>query len=617
MAEPLEKIVGGKYEILGKLKEGGMGSIYQVRHRLLDEVRVIKVLKPHLALQEDLRLRFHNEAKAAIRLRHPNIAHLYDFSIDDRGNAYIVMEYIDGVTLQELLAKSGPPSLPLGLEIGRQCLQAVAYLHRSGFVHRDIAADNFMLTRDFRDEPLVKLIDLGIAKSQSSDLDLTSAGVFMGKVRYAAPEQFAKDGGAAKMGPRSDLYSFGVLLYQLLTGSLPIAGESFSEIVAGHLFRPPLGFDESDPEGKVPEGLRAVVLRAMEKNPASRFATAGELLAELSTYLEPGGSKKEEFTRTLQITTSRLEREPEVQEPGSTQSRLDREFGLEVTPSHREMDEADAAIEGTAGAAAIEPTRHPASIPPDAGAKKDAGMAPPRRARVGRRLLLAALLMFLVAGAASLWLLVRPPRFERAAMRAEELRVAAATRWTEDAAGAPFDSTRFPAEPPPLPPETAEESAPEEPGTGKSSPGSSLSDRGGGAVESAIEEAEPEASPEPVEEPAEPTPAAAIGPAPLYTAGPGVTPPKLLQLPEPVLPRDVKAPSDDLEVELRVLVDERGKVANATVTKAPAFRRRFKEAALGAAYRATFEPAVRDRRPGKMWTELTVVFPGARIPDPQ
>ena len=328
---PLPQIEG-KYEILHKIKDGGMGAVYKVRHRLLEEVRVVKTIRPEFAEDEALKERFLREAKTAIRLRHPNIAQLYDFSIGDDGTAYIVMEYIDGVTLQEMLAKSGPPPVGLTLEVASQGLDALAYLHRKGYVHRDVAPDNLMLTRGFDGAPQVKLIDLGIVKRlEGGGADLTATGTFLGKVRYAAPEQFS-DAGARSPEPSSDIYSFGVMLYELLTGRLPFKGDSVSELIAGHLFRPPLGFDESDPEGRIAEPLREVVLEAMAKEPGERIASATDLAARLAPLRAERSSLRDDLDRTLRTTTTMLIERGPVTEPGSTQGHLDRQFGLQATP---------------------------------------------------------------------------------------------------------------------------------------------------------------------------------------------------------------------------------------------------------------------------------------------
>jgi len=271
-----------KYEVLSKLKVGGMGAIYKVRHRLLDEIRVIKVMRHQMEQREEFEKRFRQEARTAIRLHHTNIIQFYDFSVDKEGNAFIVMEYIDGINLLDLLRQHGPPPLGLTLESARQGLKALSYLHGKGIVHRDISPDNLMLTRDEEGNPHIKLIDLGVAKKLEGGGELTTTGIFIGKLKYCSPEQLRRDEGA-EITPRSDLYSFAVVLYELLTGTLPIRGNNLTSIMAGHLFEPPVPFSESDPEGCVPEDLRRIVLQSLAKNPEARHESARHLARELAS----------------------------------------------------------------------------------------------------------------------------------------------------------------------------------------------------------------------------------------------------------------------------------------------------------------------------------------------
>ena len=328
-----ESGIAGKYELLERLREGGMGAIYKVRHRLLDEIRVIKVMKPQVASDPALQARFLREARAAIKLRHPNIAQLFDFSVDDDGTAYIVLEYIDGLNLAELIERSGTPPVPMALEIARQSLKAVGYLHRQGFVHRDISPDNLMLTQDADGAPLVKLIDLGIARPLAESR-MTETGLFMGKLRYASPERFEGGGSGAAGDPRSDLYSLGIVFYELLTGQSPIAGKDVSSIIAGHIFRPPRDFSETDPGGRVPAALRMAILKAMAKRPEQRFATAEEFALTLKMVqgaLTDHGEISPDTTAKLlhDITSART---PAI-EPGSTQNKLDEKFQIEHPPA--------------------------------------------------------------------------------------------------------------------------------------------------------------------------------------------------------------------------------------------------------------------------------------------
>jgi serine/threonine-protein kinase len=322
--------IEGKYEILEKMGEGGMGSVYKVRHRVLEEIRVIKVMRPHLAADEQLRERFLREAKTAIRLRHPNVAQLYDCTVDEDGNAFMVIEFIEGVTLEQILQEMGAPPIGLTLEIATQSLKALGSLHRKKVVHRDIAPDNLMLSRDEEDEPLVKLIDLGIAKVLEAEGGLTATGMFIGKLRYSSPEHFQTQEGVS-VDARSDLYSFGVVLYELLTGTHPIQGESMSSLIAGHLVHPPLEFAKSDPEGRIPDDLRAIVLKSLAKDLGERFQGAPEFRKALTPICERFPTTEDDVTRALTATPPPTIRFPAVRK-STTQDRLDRQFAPGTTP---------------------------------------------------------------------------------------------------------------------------------------------------------------------------------------------------------------------------------------------------------------------------------------------
>jgi serine/threonine-protein kinase len=327
-------LIEGKYEIIAKIKEGGMGTIYKVRHRLLDEVRVVKVMRPQIGADPELSRRFTQEAKTATRLKHPNIGAILDFALDSDGMAYIVMEYIDGVNLTELLAASGPPGVDLTLEIAHQSLLALGFLHRKNVVHRDVAPDNLMLTRDEDGEPRIKLIDLGIAKPLDKTINMTSTGVFLGKLKYSSPEQLGGLEPGETLDARSDVYSLGVVLYELLTGRVPFPGDSPRELFAAHLFKTPLPFSATDPGGRVPEPLRAVVLKAIDKERVRRYTSAEEFDREIIALKhELGPARDPDATHRI------LAKVRESRETGlatvtpSAQDRLDRHFLAQGTPT--------------------------------------------------------------------------------------------------------------------------------------------------------------------------------------------------------------------------------------------------------------------------------------------
>jgi len=295
-----------KFEILETLNEGGMGVVFKVRHRLLDDIRVIKVIRAQLSQSEDMNRRFLREAKMATKIRNPGIARLIDFATDADGNAYLEMEFIDGYDLKQLSRTIHPLGLGPVLEIARQTLDVLAFLHRHGVIHRDISPDNLMLTRDEEGHARIKLIDLGIAKSIDDGTNLTLAGTFLGKIRYSSPEQI--DGEmSAPIGPASDLYSFGIVLYELLLGSHPFKAETGPQLITAHLHQQPRPFS-SFPEGKhLPRKLEKILRHALEKTPDRRYHSAEDFRAALEAFRNEFMSidVDEEFNRIFDTLATR------------------------------------------------------------------------------------------------------------------------------------------------------------------------------------------------------------------------------------------------------------------------------------------------------------------------
>jgi serine/threonine protein kinase len=272
------------YEVLDAMG-GGMGAVYKVRHRLFGEIRIIKVMQAALKDDSSLRERFAAEAKRGKQLKHRNIAEVQDFQIGSDGNAYLIMEFIDGVNLREAFSRTGQPLDPRTVvAIGEQTLAALGYLHARNLIHRDISPENLMVTKDEDGCLLIKLIDLGIAKSlEDNTIALTRAGDFMGKLSYASPEQFGE-----KVDSRSDFYSLSIVLYELLTRFKPITAANTGAFVLAHYQTPPRPFSETDPTGRIPEALRRVVLKALEKKPENRYQTADEFASALHATLLAG-----------------------------------------------------------------------------------------------------------------------------------------------------------------------------------------------------------------------------------------------------------------------------------------------------------------------------------------
>jgi len=285
--------IESRFDVLAKLGEGGMGCVYKVRHRDLDEVQIVKTLQAHLSSDEGLRERFVNEARRGMRLRHPHIAGVHDFAVCADGTGYIVMEYVRGLNLRDLLATKGPLSVQLVGTIAVQTLDALAYLHSENIVHRDISPDNLILTTTADGQPFVKLIDLGISKSLEAGQRMTATGQFLGKVHYASPEQFGGD-----LDGRSDLYSFGVVLYKLLTAADPIVGENWKEIISAHLFQPPRPFEVAAPGVAIPEAVQRVIFRALEKDPDKRYADAAEFCAAVEEAFDVHDARHTRPART-------------------------------------------------------------------------------------------------------------------------------------------------------------------------------------------------------------------------------------------------------------------------------------------------------------------------------
>ena len=272
----INTLFDGRYRVMRKLGAGGMADVYLAEDEELGRRVAIKILNDRHANDESFVERFRREAKNAAGLSHPNIVSIYDRG-EAEGTYYIAMEYLDGRTLKELLVARGPMPIADAIHHTRQILNALRFAHKKGVVHRDIKPHNVMVDGDGR----LKVTDFGIARAGASQM--TEAGAIVGTAQYLSPEQAR----GAAVDQRSDLYSIGVVLYEMLTGNVPFMGESPVEIAMKHLSDTPRPPSSIRPE--IPPDLDMVVLRALAKNPDDRFQTAEEMDAELA-HIADGGS---------------------------------------------------------------------------------------------------------------------------------------------------------------------------------------------------------------------------------------------------------------------------------------------------------------------------------------
>jgi len=267
--------LGERYELLARVGGGGMALVYKARDLLLNRHVAVKVLRQQFTHDDDFVKRFRREAQAAASLSHPNIVSIYDVGqVDD--THYIVMEFVDGANLNEIIRERAPLQADEAVRIASQICDALEHAHHNQIIHRDIKPHNILIGNNGR----VKVTDFGIARAVTSST-ITQTGSVIGSVHYFSPEH-AK---GVATGEKSDLYSLGIVLYQMLTGRLPFLGESPISVALKHLQEP---FEEPRKVNPhIPQSVENIILRAMRKNPQERYQSAKEMLRDLETCLQP------------------------------------------------------------------------------------------------------------------------------------------------------------------------------------------------------------------------------------------------------------------------------------------------------------------------------------------
>lgn len=272
-------MLGNRYELLEKIGGGGMATVYKAKCHFLNRFVAIKILRQEYTNDEEFVRRFKIEAQAAASLSHPNIVSIYDVGHEESTH-YIVMEYIDGITLKEFLNRRGVLNWRDAIDISIQICSAIEHAHRNHIVHRDIKPHNILLTND----GIVKVTDFGIARAVSSST-ITMAGSTIGSVHYFSPEQ-ARGG---YIDEKSDIYSLGITLYELVTGKLPFDGDSPVAVAIKHIQDEPESPININPE--IPSGVNDIILKAIKKDQTKRYQSAGDMLQDLYRVIkEPNGA---------------------------------------------------------------------------------------------------------------------------------------------------------------------------------------------------------------------------------------------------------------------------------------------------------------------------------------
>src|SRR4051794_28422096 len=268
------EVLADRYELEELVGTGGMSSVYRAHDRLLDRKVALKILHQHYSSDDDYVERFKHEARSVAALSHPNIVTVIDRG-EHGGRQYIVFEYVEGETLKRLIERRGPAPVPNAIELGIQVARGLAFAHQQGLIHRDVKPQNVLLNGDGR----AKVTDFGIARSLNVQHGMTQTGTVLGTSDYIAPEQAQ----GQRVDEHSDVYSLGVVMYELLTSEVPFPGENFVAVAMRHINEPPPPIRDKRPD--VSPRLEAAVQKAMAKDPADRFPTMIDFCHELEACL--------------------------------------------------------------------------------------------------------------------------------------------------------------------------------------------------------------------------------------------------------------------------------------------------------------------------------------------
>lgn len=299
------KTIAGKYRIIELIGAGGMGAVYKAEHLLLKNIVALKILRSHVLEDEEYLLRFQREARMACRIKHPNAIILHDFGVEEKF-PYLVMEFIQGKSLKQLMAEEGPLALDRAFELINQMGGAVIEAHSLGIIHRDLKPENIMVAKRKDGSEWAYVLDFGIAKMLNPDSDMdvvkTQTGQVFGSPRYMSPEQALSQ----PIDTRADVFSFGILIYELLSNEVPYKAESSVETIYKLLHESPTSLKDARPDLKISDEINAVVMKLIERDREKRHQSIGAFLEEFrravpQTVLSHGPTRAQLYGGALVI----------------------------------------------------------------------------------------------------------------------------------------------------------------------------------------------------------------------------------------------------------------------------------------------------------------------------
>ena len=294
------KTIDGRYQVLSKVGQGGMGVVYKARHVILDRLIALKVLNPAFCTDEVALKRFLREARMVSKLSHPNAISLYEFGVEE-DLPYLVMEYAEGKTLFEVIDKVGPLPLNRANEILQQVCSALQSAHDLGIVHRDLKPENIMLSERPNGEDWARVLDFGIAKiigtSGTTATKLSTASMPCGTPHYMAPELFAGD----TFDGRADVYALGIILFQMLCGETPFDRDSIVQILFKQMHEPIPLLRDLRPDLMIPASIEDIICKAVEKDPSARFASVQKFAEELECHASDAVDKKNSLSKSKRL----------------------------------------------------------------------------------------------------------------------------------------------------------------------------------------------------------------------------------------------------------------------------------------------------------------------------